>query len=189
MTRRLLENSLPEGWESVTEGAAVVKTATGVSGATLYTGPGEGEITNEMLRDSSVLSVIGRSLDIPGPPGDILATNNDTVLKRYEDGGNDVLGFGKVLAADLDSQAVGVDPVFGADDVTGISLDTVPDFVPTGVWYVHVPALGFLEVFINNDWRVAATGETVTLAISDGTNVRLTHDASDITYYLRQVYP
>lgn len=59
-------------------------------------------ISNAMLRNSSALSVIGRSANTTGDPADIAAANDGEVLRRS----GTALGFGKVAAAGLADTAV-----------------------------------------------------------------------------------
>lgn len=61
-----------------------------------------GAITNAKLRDSSALSVIGRSANSTGTPADIAAANEGEVLRRS----GTSLGFGTVATAGLASDAV-----------------------------------------------------------------------------------
>lgn len=175
----------------------------------------DGSVTDAKLRDSSALSVIGRSANSLGDPADIAAGTDGFVLRRS----GTSLGFGEVAtagiandavttakivdgavtAAKLDSQAVGVDPVWSADDTTGTNVaKSSSELVPAGVWYVEVGTTDrmFVEVFINAAWHTIATGgwlagPSTALVISDGTNVRVRNSSSSTVYpyYARQVYP
>lgn len=56
--------------------------------------PSNDSITDAMLRNSGALSVIGRSANTSGDPGDISASSDDTVLRRV----SDALSFGQLTA-------------------------------------------------------------------------------------------
>ena len=63
-------------------------------------------VTNEVLRNSSPLSVIGRPQDTPGDPADIAASVGETFLVRR----GTALGFGPVVDSDVpDTIARGAD--------------------------------------------------------------------------------
>jgi hypothetical protein len=102
----------------------------------------------------------------------------------------DQLASGAVTAAKLDSQAVGVDPVFGTDDTTGTTIASVTtaEVIPAGVWWGYRDSALVWQVSVNSSWR--DTGGQTELLISDGTNVRCYRgNTSDDTFYLRRVYP
>lgn len=56
--------------------------------------PSNDSITDAMLRNSGALSVIGRSANTSGDPGDISASSDDTVLRRV----SNALSFGQLTA-------------------------------------------------------------------------------------------
>lgn len=58
-------------------------------------------VTNEKLRDSAALSVIGRSTNSSGDPADIAASNDNEVLRRS----GTSLGFGLLVNANIDAAA------------------------------------------------------------------------------------
>lgn len=60
-------------------------------------------VTNAKLRDSAALSVIGRSANSAGNPGDITAATDGHVLRRS----GSTVGFGQVGAAGIGAGAVG----------------------------------------------------------------------------------
>lgn len=59
-------------------------------------------VTNAKLRDSEAVSVIGRASATDGDPADIVATSNDTVLRRTSNS----LSFGQVTAGMLPDSVV-----------------------------------------------------------------------------------
>lgn len=61
-------------------------------------------ISNTKLRDSTAVSVIGRSVNSSGDPADIAASTNGNVLRRAAD----VLGFGQIDLADVTNAVSGV---------------------------------------------------------------------------------
>lgn len=69
---------------------------------TVSTTPADGSITNAKLRDSAALSVIGRSANSSGVPGDIAAANDGEVLRRS----GTTLGFGTITTAGLGNSVV-----------------------------------------------------------------------------------
>jgi len=81
---------------AIAAGAALVAmTIVAWAGGTVITGPGavaNNSITNAKLRDSVALSVIGRSANSTGDPGDIAASSDGDVLRRS----GTSLGFGAI---------------------------------------------------------------------------------------------
>jgi hypothetical protein len=71
-------------------------------GAIATGGISDNAVANTKLRDSAALSVIGRSANTSGDPGDIAAANDGEVLRRS----GPTLGFGQVAAAGLATDAV-----------------------------------------------------------------------------------
>lgn len=69
-----------------------------------------GAVSNEKLRDSAALSVIGRSANSPGDPGDIAAGTDGHVLRRS----GTALGFGQVATAGITDGAVTAAKLSGA---------------------------------------------------------------------------
>lgn len=78
-------------WDQWTRSVAVVpdKDSTGADELR------DNSVTNVKLRDSVAVSVIGRASATDGDPADIVATSNDTILRRT----GDALGFGSVTLA------------------------------------------------------------------------------------------
>jgi hypothetical protein len=62
----------------------------------------DNSITDAKLRDSTGLSVIGRSANSSGNPADIVAANNDEVLRRS----GTSIGFGQIATAGITDSAV-----------------------------------------------------------------------------------
>jgi hypothetical protein len=77
-------------------------------------------ISDLQLRDSSGLSVIGRSTNSTGDPGDIVAATDGTVLRRS----GTSLAFGQVEASGLASDSVTTDKIVNAS-VTGDKLSNL----------------------------------------------------------------
>lgn len=75
-----------------------VTTVAGAVAATI----GANKVVDTMLRDSTALTVIGRSANSTGDPADIAATNDGEVLRRS----GTTLGFGTVATAGIAASAV-----------------------------------------------------------------------------------
>ncbi len=80
----------------------------------------DGSITDDMLRDSAALSVIGRSANTAGTPADIVAGTDGYVLRRS----GTTLGFGQIVAAGIASDAVITVKILDAN-VTNAKLDDI----------------------------------------------------------------
>ena len=100
-------------WDQWTRSVAVVpdKDSTGTDELR------DNSVTNVKLRDSVAVSVIGRASAADGDPADIVATSNDTVLRRTSDS----LSFGQITAGMLPNSVVSYAKVqnVAADTVLG----------------------------------------------------------------------
>jgi len=90
------ERSTGAAWQDVSDGGTVA----------------DNSITNAKLRDSSALSVIGRSANSTGDPADISAGAASGAVLRES---SSVLGFGTVVAAGLASDAVTTAKILNAN--------------------------------------------------------------------------
>jgi hypothetical protein len=87
----------------------------------------DNSVSNSKLRDSSALSVIGRSVNSTGDPTDILASTDNTVLRRS----GTVLGFGQIKASSIEQSSAATNDVLKWNGTawvpTAFTLDGLTD--------------------------------------------------------------
>lgn len=119
---------------SVREGDAITVNSTGVSVS-------DDGITNAKLRNSSALSVIGRSANSVGDPADITAGTDGYVLRRS----GTTLGFGQIVAGGIADDAVTEAKRFRAIQTTAATVTATGDIIlctgGTGGITINLPAI------------------------------------------------
>lgn len=103
---------------SVREGDAITVNSTGVSVS-------DDGITNAKLRNSSALSVIGRSANSVGDPADITAGTDGYVLRRS----GATLGFGQIVTGGIADDAVTENKRLRAIQATPTSVSATGDII------------------------------------------------------------
>lgn len=112
-------------WDQWTRSVVVVADDDSVSDDQLQ----DDAVTDRKLRDSAAVSVIGRDSATDGDPADIVATSNDTILRRT----SDALSFGQVtlgmipdsLVTYAKVQDVAADRVLGRTSSSG-AIEEIP---------------------------------------------------------------
>jgi hypothetical protein len=119
-----------------------------IDGRTISAGITEGQIadnaiTNEKLRDSSALSVIGRAINSAGDPADIVAGADGYVLRRS----GTTLAFGQVSSAGIANGAI----IAGKIAAGGVSATTqIADGIITPAKLINQPTIINVRVFDEN---------------------------------------
>lgn len=128
-----------------------------IDGRTISAGITEGQIadnaiTNEKLRDSAALSVIGRAANSSGDPADIVAGTDGYVLRRS----GTALGFGQVLSAGIANGAI----TAGKIAAGGVSAtDQIADGIITPAKLVSQPTIINVRVFDEKTLVSGGTGK------------------------------
>jgi len=128
-----------------------------ISGRVISAGITEGQIadnaiTNEKLRDSAALSVIGRAANSSGDPADIVAGTDGYVLRRS----GTALGFGQVLSAGIATGAI----TAGKIAAGGVSAtDQIADGIITPAKLINQPTIINVRVFDENTIVSGGTGK------------------------------
>jgi len=128
-----------------------------IDGRTISAGITEGQIadnaiTNEKLRDSSALSVIGRSDSNSGDPADIVAGTDGYVLRRS----GTTLAFGQVSSAGIATGAI----IAGKIAAGGVSATTqIADGIITPAKLINQPTIINVRVFDENTVVSGGTGK------------------------------
>ena len=128
-----------------------------IDGRTISAGITEGQIadnaiTNEKLRDSAALSVIGRAANSSGDPADIVAGTDGYVLRRS----GTALGFGQVLSAGIANGAI----TAGKIAAGGVSAtNQIADGIITPAKLVSQPTIINVRVFDENTFVSGGTGK------------------------------
>ena len=129
-----------------------------IDGRTISAGITEGQIadnaiTNEKLRDSAALSVIGRAANSSGDPADIVAGTDGYVLRRS----GTALGFGQVLSAGIANGAI----TAGKIAAGGVSAtNQIADGIITPAKLVSQPTIINVRVFDDNTIVSGGTNKT-----------------------------
>lgn len=121
-------------------------------------------VSNTKLRDSAALSVIGRSANSSGDPGDIEAAADGDVLRRS----GTALGFGKLVDANIDA-AAGI----AQSKISGLST-TLGALVPTTRTISTTAPLsggGALSSDLTLSIAAATTGAAGSMSASDKTKL------------------
>ena len=114
-----------------------------------------GSVSNEQLRDSEAVSVIGRSANSVGAPADIEASANDQFLVRRAN----VLGFGGLVDADIPATLARDTEVTAA--ITALNLGTAST-QNTGTSGATVPLLNGTNVHTSGQFTAFGVGTTAT---------------------------
>ena len=130
-----------------------------ISGRTISAGITEGQIadnaiTNEKLRDSAALSVIGRADNSSGDPADIVAGTDGDVLRRS----GTALGFGQVLSAGIATGAI----TAGKIAAGGVSAtNQIADGIITPAKLINQPTIINVRVFDENTIVSGGEGKAI----------------------------
>ena len=128
-----------------------------IDGRTISAGITEGQIadnaiTNEKLRDSAALSVIGRAANSSGDPADIVAGTDGYVLRRS----GTTLAFGQVSSAGIATGAI----IAGKIAAGGVSATTqIADGIITPAKLINQPTIINVRVFDENTVVSGGTGK------------------------------
>jgi hypothetical protein len=117
-------------------------------------------ITNAMLRDSSALSVIGRSANSTGDPADIATSNDGEVLRRS----GTSLGFGTVATAGITDAAVTLAKLANISAQRVIGRNTSGSGVPEEVNFEQ-----FMDWFGSTRGQILYRGNTAWVVMNPGT--------------------
>jgi len=130
-----------------------------IDGRTISAGITEGQIadnaiTNEKLRDSAALSVIGRAANSSGDPADIVAGTDGYVLRRS----GTSLSFGQVVAAGIANGAITAGKI-GAGGVS--ATDQIADGIITPEKLINQPTIINVRVFDENTIVSGGEGKAI----------------------------
>lgn len=141
-----------------TDGHVLRRAGTALGFGTVGTaGVALGAITNDRLRDSAALSVIGRASNSSGPPADIAASGDGEVLRRS----GTALGFGTVATAGIADGAVTPAKASSALRRRGLVL-VVPGNPSTG-------ATASIRLIVPWTCTITAVKSSCRVAVSSGT--------------------